>query len=103
MEAGEDGTPLHFAVHVDKAVMSSVKLASWSPKHEMLAVAFADRPLSLYRLNWERLWTVSPEAVPPGSSVSALCWAPEGAVLAAGLSNGTVILLNVEDASVVHR
>ncbi|GMH40882.1 hypothetical protein BSKO_08786 [Bryopsis sp. KO-2023] len=91
------------AVHGDKAIPSPVLVASWSPKHEMLAVAFSNKPLSLYRLNWERLWTVSLDTIPHTSKVTALCWAPKGNVIAAGIADGTVILLNVEDASVVRK
>lgn len=92
-----------FVVHVDKAVISKVMLSSWSPKHELLAVVFMDKPMSLYRLNWERLWTVSPDTVPSGISISALCWSPDGLLLTVGLSSGSIVLLNVENASVVHR
>lgn len=103
MGTDEGVQPGPFVVHVDKAMMSKVMLASWSPKHELLAVVFSDKPMSLYRLNWEKLWNVSPDIIPADTFVSALCSSPDGSLLAAGLSNGSTVLLNVEDGAVVHR
>ena len=87
-----------FTLHGDKAVMSEVRLASWSPVNDLLAVVFDDGPLTLYRLSWQRLWMATPDR-----TVACLCWRPDGGVLAAGTADGFVTLYRVEDGSVVHK
>ena len=65
---------------------------------DLLALSTADGQLCLHRLNWQRLWAVSPE-----SSVTSLCWRPDGKVLACGYEDGFISLLDVENGDTMQR
>ena len=50
------------------------------------------------RLNWQRLWAVTPE--PPAT---ALCWRPDGMALAVGHQDGTVSILDAENGESLNQ
>eukprot|EP00887_Chlorella_sp_A99_P001987 scaffold18.g1987.t1 len=88
-----------FTVLVDRAALEGIALLCWNPTMDLLALATADGQLHVHRLNWQRLWwTSSPEA-----RITALDWRPDGKQLAAGLEDGSVMLLNTEDGEVQRR
>jgi hypothetical protein len=64
---------------LDQGLTADVARAAWSPTMDLLALVFADGQLCLHRLNWQRLWAVTPER-----PLTALCWRPDGKALAAG-------------------
>lgn len=88
----------HFTQLVDKALTADVKIATWCPTMDLLALSTADGQLCLHRLNWQKLWAVSPE-----SAVTSLCWRPDGKVLACGYEDGFISLLDVENGDTMQR
>ena len=78
----------------ERQVEIEVKLLEWSPKMDILAVGLFNGEVSLYRLNWQKIWTVSP---PEECSCEAFVWRPDGKVLAAGYSNGEIYILDIEN------
>ena len=52
----------------------------------------------VFRLNWQRLWAVTPE--PPAT---ALCWRPDGMALAVGHQDGTVSILDAENGESLNQ
>lgn len=73
----EDG--MAFTRLLDKGLTADVSRAAWSPTMDLLALVTADGQLCVHRLNWQRLWAVTPER-----TLTALCWRPDGKALAAG-------------------
>lgn len=65
---------------------------------DLLALVTTDSQLHLHRLNWQRLWSMTPE-----SPIKALCWRPDGKQLAIGQENGTVAILSAEDGVVQEQ
>eukprot|EP00891_Asterochloris_glomerata_P000844 jgi/Astpho2/844/fgenesh1_pg.00016_%23_68_t len=65
---------------------------------DLLALASSDGQLCLHRLNWQRLWAVTPE--PPAT---ALCWRPDGMALAVGHQDGTVSILDAENGESLNQ
>ena len=93
-----DATSQSFTQLADKSLTADIKIATWCPTMDLLALATADGQLCLHRLNWQRLWAVSPE-----SAVTSLCWRPDGKVLACGHDDGFISLLNVENGEAQQR
>ena len=56
---------------------------------DILALALASGTLSLYRLQWQRVWAAPGEE---GRLATALAWRPDGKLLAAGDSAGPTTL-----------
>ena len=81
-----------FTPLLDRGLPSSVALAQWCPTMDLLALLTADGQLQLHRLNWQKLWSVTPE-----SPITSLCWRPDGKQIAIGQEDGYVLLLNTED------
>jgi anaphase-promoting complex subunit 4 len=71
---------MSFTQLIDKGTTTDVRLASWCPSMDLLALVTSDGQLALHRLNWQRLWSIAPD-----SPVTALCWQPDGKLLAAAL------------------
>ena len=71
----------------EKQVEHEVKLLEWSPTMDILAVGLFSGEVSLYRLNWQRIWTVAP---PEQCFCEAVVWRPDGKNFAVGYSNGEV-------------
>jgi hypothetical protein len=63
------------ALH-EGSLTSSIQAACWCPTMDLIAVVTVDTQLSVHRMNWQRLWSVSLEA-----PVTALCWRPDGMFL----------------------
>ena len=83
----------------ERQVEIEVKLLEWSPKMDILAVGLFNGEVSLYRLNWQKIWTVSP---PEECLCEAFVWRPDGKVLAVGYSNGEIYILDIENNVPVH-
>jgi anaphase-promoting complex subunit 4 len=70
---------------------------------DLLALATQDGQVAVHRLAWnpssmQQLWNVTPEA-----TVTALCWKPDGKILAVGHSDGVLTLLDVENGDASGR
>lgn len=55
-EEEEEGRAEAFGLVEDRQLSANVKLASWCPTMDLLAVYSAEGRLSIHRLNWEPLW-----------------------------------------------
>jgi len=77
-----------------------VSLLVWSPKMDILALSLSTGAVSLYRLQWQRVWV----APPPGEGClcTALAWRPDGKLLAAGDSEGVLTIRHIESAVGIH-
>lgn len=53
----------------------------------------------LHRLNWQRVWSLSPPS--DTSLVKSMAWRPDGKVIAIGYSCGTTYLIGVEDKDIL--
>ncbi len=71
----------------------------WSPKMDLIAIITAEGAVWLNRLSWQRVWTLRSSDY----KAISLAWRPDGKVLALGLDNGRVHLVNVENSECLHE
>ena len=71
----------------------------WSPTMDLIAIITAEGAVWLNRLSWQRVWTMRS----PDYKAISLAWRPDGKVLALGLDNGRVHLVNVENSECLHE
>jgi len=76
-----------------------IQLLVYSPKMDILALALATGTVSLYRLQWQRIWAAPGEE---GRLATALAWRPDGKLLAAGDSAGLVTVRHIEASAAIH-
>ena len=98
-EAGASGT---FTLLVDRPLSAVVRLAVWCPSMDLVAVGTADGHLFVRRLNWQALWSATPETATATAGTSAgsgssVVWRPNGKALAVGEADGGVAVLDAED------
>jgi len=100
----------------ERQISQEVSLLLWSPKMDILATAFDNGDLCLYRLQWNRVWVASanedtvshkdaatgPANERSGAGVSALCWRPDGKLLAAGYTTGLLSIRHIESKDSIH-
>ncbi|XP_035673981.1 anaphase-promoting complex subunit 4-like [Branchiostoma floridae] len=87
----------------EKSLSTEVTQMQWNPKMDLLALANTQGEVWLHRLNWQRVWTLSPPTgTTEGQGVTGLAWRPDGQVLGVGYQNGQVVLCDVEKAEVLH-
>jgi len=93
----------------ERQVEHEIRLMEWSPKMDIIAVGFANGDVSLYRLNWQRLWTCSLPAAAKDEDgqedrgcCQAISWRPDGKVLAVAYTGGQIILLDIESNLPIH-
>ena len=80
------------AMAMELALSAEVRLGAFCPTMDLLAlVTSPDDQVSLWRLSWQKLFSISPAA-----TVTSLAWRPDGKVLTLGLSSGSIDLINVE-------
>ena len=84
----------------EKTTDQEVKLMVWSPKMDILALAFSSGSISLHRLQWQKIWTA--EAGEEEVVVGALAWRPDGKLLAAGDSGGVLTIRHIETSNALH-
>ncbi|KAL3681938.1 hypothetical protein R1sor_024894 [Riccia sorocarpa] len=92
-----EGT-LSFSLLLDKSLPSLVVIVAWNPGKDLLAMVTTDRQLIVHRLNWQRLWAVTPDF-----TVTAICWRPDGKALAVGHINGSIAIHDVENGEVLRK
>ncbi|KAI9012851.1 WD40-repeat-containing domain protein [Gaertneriomyces semiglobifer] len=72
----------------------------WCPNKDLVAVLHKPDELQLYRIPWEHVCTV--QIVAPGVRINAICWRPDGKVIATGCENGSVYLYDVETGKLLE-
>ena len=79
-----------------KGLSGDILAMEWCPTMDLIAIC-TEEHLAVHRLNWQRLFTIS------GLDHLVLClaWSPDGKLLAAGHSDGSVSLYNVEDGELL--
>eukprot|EP00762_Andalucia_godoyi_P001121 ANDGO_02056.mRNA.1 hypothetical protein AMSG_05595 len=91
--------PDGFIVEQDRTLSDAVSLSSCCPKFDLLAIVAGQRDLSVYRpLNFQKVFSAVIE-----QPVTCISWSSNGRIVIVGLADGTVLLLNVEDGSVLFR
>ncbi|KAH9305044.1 hypothetical protein KI387_009448, partial [Taxus chinensis] len=93
----EEPTAQSFNLFQDKLVPSQVEKAEWHPDKDLLAMITEEGKVVLHRLNWDKLWTISPE-----QRVTSICWRPDGKVLAIGHIDGTISLHDAENGKMLR-
>ena len=89
---------ISFSHLLDRGLSSPATLAQWCPTMDLLALLTADGQLQLYRLNWQRLWSLTPEY-----PITCLAWRPDGKQIAIGQQNGQLLLLSTENGETLHQ
>lgn len=60
----------------EKQTSQEVSQMLWNPKMDLIALAFSNGDVHLYRMSWQRVWS---SAAPQHSlTVTALAWRPDG-------------------------
>lgn len=91
-----NGTSYFFKQIDEKHISQETSQMLWNPKMDLIALAFANGDLHLYRMSWQKVWSVtSPQQ---NVTISSMAWRPDGKVLAVSYTNGHLKLLAVEDA-----
>mmetsp|Transcript_11403 Transcript_11403/g.41726 ORF Transcript_11403/g.41726 Transcript_11403/m.41726 type:complete len:834 (+) Transcript_11403:72-2573(+) len=103
MQEDDEGGPAGEAFRLihDKSLLSQVLTMSWCPTMDLIALATADKQVSVYRASpdwWQRLWSISADEI-----VTQICWRPDGKALAVGSQNGSVQVLEVETGETMSR
>lgn len=83
----------------DVGCPAEVFAMKWSPKMDLLAIITAEGAVWLNRLSWQRVWTLRSSEY----KAISLAWRPDGKVLALGLDNSKVHLINVENSECLHQ
>lgn len=81
-----------------KQLTSPICMASWNPKMDLVAIVSEDQRLGLYRLDWQRVWSLASSV-----KVTAICWRPDGKVLVTGCDDGSMFHYSVERGEVILR
>ena len=84
----------------EKQTEHEVSSMVWSPKMDILALSFTSGTVSLYRLQWQRIWQAAPAE--EGRLCSALAWRPDGKLLASGDTGGLLTIRHIESSVAVH-
>ncbi|XP_037071300.1 anaphase-promoting complex subunit 4-like [Pollicipes pollicipes] len=91
---------IHMEQTYEKQLPAEVSSMVWSPKMDLIAFSLASGGVALYRMTLHRVWSVDPPE--EGVSVSALCWRPDGRVLAVAYTSGLLSYLDLESGETVH-
>jgi anaphase-promoting complex subunit 4 len=92
------GGDLAYKLRSEKSANNEITLMKWSPKLDVIALAFADKSVALNRLSWQRVWTHPPS----DASITSLSWRPDGKLLGVGYSNGRLSTYFIDDGKLVH-
>lgn len=80
----------------EKHTSHEVTQMLWNPKMDLIALAFTNADVHLYRMSWQRVWSIN--CPQQNLTITSMAWRPDGKVLAVSYSNGHLRLLAVEDA-----
>ncbi|KAG0330345.1 Anaphase-promoting complex subunit 4 [Podila humilis] len=105
-----------FSVYTENKFKSPHKLQAWCPMADVLAVVNKDNELELYRLSWEKHWSIhvrvphikqhgggiSRMTHQGGAEVVSLAWRPDGKMIAVGLASGHINVYDYMDGSLAR-
>ncbi|XP_065091153.1 anaphase-promoting complex subunit 4 [Ochlerotatus camptorhynchus] len=84
----------------NKNVGYRVDILKWSDKMDLLAIGNDKGEVILHRLKWQKVWQLpAPEE---GLRVRGIAWRPLEKVMAIAYSNGTVLLINIENKEEIY-
>uniref|UniRef100_A0A0A9W6T9 Anaphase-promoting complex subunit 4 n=1 Tax=Lygus hesperus TaxID=30085 RepID=A0A0A9W6T9_LYGHE len=85
----------------ERHMATKVDLMVWSQKMDLLAITNAKGEVSLHRLSWQKVWSLSP----PGDGILAtgIAWRSDGKVIAISYSNNELFLVNVENKDIIDK
>ncbi|XP_022645253.1 anaphase-promoting complex subunit 4-like [Varroa destructor] len=86
----------------DKSLSGVAHLMAWSPRMDLLAIAFESGEVVVHRHRWQKVWA-RPKPREEGVIVQALHWKPDGQLLAISYSDSRLELCHVEQGQVVHH
>ncbi|XP_044262373.1 anaphase-promoting complex subunit 4 [Tribolium madens] len=84
----------------ERNVASEIVLMVWSDRMDLVALANIKGEVTLHRLTWTKAWSLS--APKDGLKVKSIAWRPDGKIIAIAYSSGQIMLVKVENKSVLH-
>jgi hypothetical protein len=69
-------TPCFFKQIDEKHITQEVKLMLWNPKMDLIALAFTNADIHLYRMNWQKVWTMNSPI--QNLTITSMAWRPDG-------------------------
>jgi WD40 repeat protein len=73
---GTQPTSCFFKQIDEKHINQEVKLMLWNPKMDLIALAFSNGDLHLYRMTWQKVWSLS--SPHQNVTITAMDWRPDG-------------------------
>ena len=99
MASSSSGDEKAFRQLEDVGCPADILTMKWNPKMDLIAIITEEGAVWLNRLSWQRVWTLSSSEY----KAISLTWRPDGKVLALGLDNGKVRLVDVENSDCLHE
>ncbi|XP_058812704.1 anaphase-promoting complex subunit 4 [Topomyia yanbarensis] len=84
----------------NKNVGYHVDILKWSDRMDLLAIGNDKGEVILHRLKWQKVWQLAPPE--DGLRVRGIAWRPLEKVMAIAYSNGTVLLINIENKEEIY-
>lgn len=75
----------------------TIRLTSWNPAMDLIAISNSKNQLSIYRPNFQLLHSISPQ------NFTHLCWRPDGRILATSADDFVIRLYSVENGESVYE
>ncbi|KFH69701.1 hypothetical protein MVEG_04507 [Podila verticillata NRRL 6337] len=103
-----------FGIYTENQFPHPHKLQAWCPTADLLALVSLENDLEMYRLSWEKHWSIRVKEPPKktggvsrissGSEadVVSLAWRPDGKMIAVGLDSGHINIYDYMDGSLAH-
>lgn len=64
-----------YSILLEKICTDDVKLVSWCPTMDLIAIALVDNSVHIHRLSWQRVTTIASDG---DQVITALDWRPDG-------------------------
>lgn len=60
----------------EKHLSQEVKQMLWNPRMDLIAIAFTNGDVHLYRMSWQKVWTLTnPQQ---NVTITSMAWRPDG-------------------------
>jgi anaphase-promoting complex subunit 4 len=76
MSSQDAATACFFKQTDEKQMNQEVSQMLWNPKMDLIALAFTNGDLHLYRMTWQRVW--SSPSPHQNQSITSMAWRPDG-------------------------